>query len=577
MNLSLTNKYWHLPQTSIPYHRIIETLYTKRGLSDLTPLLDASVFPDTPKAINRILQAIAHNERIKIFGDYDCDGITSTAQLVRFFERQDSNPLVRLPHRERDGYGLKEHIVHECIAQKIDLLLTVDTGISSTDHIAQLQKHGIDVIILDHHTPRKDLPPAYAILHPIYATQPIDPNPAAAGLVFSFLQKLEQEQWDDWETDIALACIGTVADLVELKGSNRTLVKEGTKVLSEMKSGVLVALMKQARIPRSSDSKIAAVRNGDFRIASTDIAYRIAPRINAAGRMDDPCIALKALLEGGNVLRVLDQLNQDRQRLTEELFDDAYQSLGQRDGVRSSSPMKGPDPIPPFICLAQEKYSPGIVGLIAGRLTERFARPSLVANVKDEICTASVRSIPNFDVASALTSCRSLLLSFGGHPQAAGCTFEYRNLEKLQEELSTLVLENIPLSNLTPTVSIDGILNPEDITLNFCEDLNRLEPFGKGNPEPRFLIQDVKMQCARQVGSDGNHLQGRVGDIKSIGFGLGELCPHTSESLDLICHIGIDEWNGKREPQIFIEDIRLTENRKQKADFRQGRQLTANR
>ncbi|MBI3336714.1 DHH family phosphoesterase [Candidatus Peregrinibacteria bacterium] len=525
MPLSLTGKRWSSPTYSYDgFSAFTDALIEKRNLSCPPALNIQPAFHAGVRATMRIENAIEHHEHIGIFGDYDCDGITSSAMMSRFFERRGIRPFIRLPLRS-EGYGLRKEHVDVFRAKNVSLLVTLDTGITANHAIEYANAHNINVIIVDHHILPASLPPAYAIIHPLLADSPLTPSPAAAGLCYLLVRLLEKKEWEDHRTDLALACLGTIADLVELKGFNRTIAKAGLQAWNNLPNGALKEL------------KISIGLQGH--VSSTDIAFRIAPRVNAPGRMDDPSVALAALLHGGAPIRILEELNTQRQTYVKNI----YAGL--------------PDvPLAPFICLAHKTYHPGIIGLLAGKLTERFHRPSLVAHILNDICTASLRSIPAFNVVHALEMSKELLIHFGGHAQAAGCTFEYKNFVLLQQQLSQYASQTLPPSALVPSLTIDAELSPRDVTLEFCEDLRRLEPFGQGNPEPHFLLRDISALQRRQVGSDGQHLQLHINNTASIGFGLGKFLPYTLRALDIVCHIGINNWRGVRTPQITIEDLR---------------------
>ncbi|MBU0767202.1 single-stranded-DNA-specific exonuclease RecJ [Patescibacteria group bacterium] len=507
-------------------------LCAERGIdprNDEDDLLPPTVFSDINKATERIKQAIADNETIGIFGDYDCDGITSTVQLMRYFRRHNIEPIVRLPHRGKDGYGLKQHIIDEFLEKKTQLLITVDTGIGSVQEVRNAKREGMDVIITDHHYPRLNLPPAVAIIHPQLSPEYPTPHPSGAGVVYQLINALEGGEWEDKHIDTALAMIGTIADVMELRGQNRLLVKQGLEALKELKDEPLGSLITQAGL------------NKEF-TTSTDIAFRIAPRINAAGRMTDPLIGLHALLEGGEALITLELLNEQRQKLTANLFEEA---LAEVESFKDQS----------FLCIAREDFPEGIVGLLAGKLTEMFGKPSLVGRIKGDKCTASLRSVPAYHMTEGLERCSDLLQYFGGHAQAAGCTFSVEILDELSERLNSDVQKHTKEEDLLPTVVIDAELSPSAVTLKLCEGLKYLEPFGKGNPEPLFLLKNIQIDYQRCVGTDGAHLQGNIAGKKMIGFRLGHLKEQLTGSVDVVCKIGTDSWNGVTRPQLFVEDI----------------------
>ncbi|OGJ57141.1 single-stranded-DNA-specific exonuclease RecJ [Candidatus Peribacteria bacterium RIFCSPLOWO2_02_FULL_55_36] len=529
--LSLTGKRWMVPEETCNPQTVVKEIALKRDLCN-GELFDPASLQDIGKAVERIRQAVKSKEHVGIFGDYDCDGITSVAQLVRFFRRCNIYPSIRLPHRIHDGYGLKPKHVEEFTANGTTLLLTVDTGIAARDAVDRARDAGMNVIVIDHHEMQEEsLPSAIAILHPHLATPRLSPLPCAAGLVSLLLAALEGGARPEKEEDRVLAAIGTIADIVELRSGNRTIVHDGLAAISLLPDGPLRTL-------------INGVRSSDAPIVSRDIGFRIAPRLNAAGRMDDPMIALNALLDGGDALGILDHLNTSRQSLVEELFESLLAALPEREYL------------PPLIGLADERFPPGVLGLLAGKLTEKFGRPSMVANITGDTCTASLRSIPAVHITELLSRSAHLLTNFGGHAQAAGCTFARENFEELTAALQADIARSVAPENLVSTLTIDAALSPSAITLDLCEELQELEPFGHGNPEPRFLLQNISIQSPRLVGNTGKHLAASIGHLRAIGFGLSHLIPNLSQPVDIVCRININTWNGRRTPQIVLDDVR---------------------
>ncbi|MBI1934132.1 DHH family phosphoesterase, partial [Candidatus Peregrinibacteria bacterium] len=537
--LSLTGKRWIVPEKMCNPRTVVQEIALARDLG-AGELFDPSSLRDIGVAVERIRRAVKDGEHVGVFGDYDCDGVTAVAQLVRFFRRSGSDPSIRLPHRMHDGYGLKPKHIEEFAANGTTLLLTVDTGITAYDAVDRARAASMDVILVDHHEIRGNLPNATAILHPHRATPKLSPSPCAAGLTSLLLAALEGNIRPEQEEDRVLAAVGTVADLVLLRGGNRTIVQNGLAAIPSLPDGPLSHLVLRLAPARSGSSLAGA------RLNSRDIGFSIAPRLNAAGRMDDPMIALQALLDGGDALETLDRLNTSRQSLVEELFESLLITLPERDDF------------PPLIGIADAAFPPGIIGLLAGRLTEKFGRPSMVASIAGDICTASLRSIPAVHITEVLGRSAHLLRSFGGHAQAAGCTFHREHFEELIAALQKDIAQNVAPEDLVSAISIDAILHLSAITLDLCESLQELEPFGQGNPEPRFLIQNILLDKPRLVGNTGKHLAASIGSLRTIGFGLGPLLPHLSQPVDIVCRLGINEWNGRRTPQIVIDDVRHT-------------------
>lgn len=538
--LSFTGRVWHWrTDAAVDDDDLVAALRAARRLDDDAVSIDDTL-PEAAvtRGVERLNQAVRDGDTIGIFGDYDCDGVTSVTQLVRWSRRHGCEPVVRLPHRVQDGYGLKPDHVEAFADAGVRILITADTGIGATDALTAAQARGMDVIVLDHHTPPATLPPACALIHPALGT--LDgPHPSAAGVVYGFLRALEgNTPWDGWQEDCALAAVGTVADLVPLLGCNRRLVREGIAALEH-----LPAERPIARLAREAQGK-------RLTLSATDIAFRIAPRINAAGRMDDPRIALDALLGDDDALALLTTLNTDRQERTRTLLDAALATLASQDDR-------------PVLCAASAEYPHGIIGLIAGRLTEQTGRPSMAVTIDGELCTASLRSPPCYDITAGLRRCDALLtaagtplLSLGGHAQAAGCSFPTATLGALHDALCADAALRVPDDALLPSCTIDAAIDPRTITLSLCASLDALQPFGQGNPEPRFLLEQVRLDALRRVGAEGRHLQAVVGGHKLIGFGLGPVAPRCTAPVDLVCRLGIDTWNGVQRTQLFVDDVR---------------------
>lgn len=528
---SLTGRRWKQRDTRVQTGSDVATwLRDIRELRDDAPAgFSVELLADFSKAAERIARAIEKKEAMMIFGDYDCDGITSTTILARYFHRRNLRPNLRLPHRLKEGYGLKMPVIEECIAQGVTLLMTVDTGIGARKEIAAARAKGIDVIVFDHHHIPDQLPEDALLLHPGLLKNS-DALPCAAGLVWSVVRELEGKLWEGEEIDTALAAIGTVADLVELRDGNRALVNIGLKKLEKIVVGPLALFKLQAGLEGT--------------LTSRDIAFRIAPRINAAGRMADPTIALNALLGNQQAIFELESHNQDRQQLVRELMEKALLKAEKEQLV--------------FPCLIGKEYAPGICGLIAGRLTEALGKPSLVAyQAEDGACVGSLRSISGYHVTEGLERARASFVNFGGHAAAAGCSFEADKWPSIVAALNDDLRARVDVSELLPTLNVDAELRPDALSLELIERLTALEPFGQGNPEPVFTISNVRLTDVRRVGKDGSHLQARLGRHKLIGFGFGEHASTLAEHVcDIACHVGIDSWNGKTGVQLFLQDAR---------------------
>jgi single-stranded-DNA-specific exonuclease len=336
---------------------------------------------------------------------------------------------------------------------------------------------------------------------------------------------------------LALATIGVIADLVPLRGGNRRLVRAGLAAMNGLPDGPVSRLLRGAGVAGA--------------LSASDIAFRIAPRINAAGRMDDPHVALDALLHGGDALEAIAACNTDRQVLQRSMTEDA---------VRAAHLQKDR----PCVCIAGA-YPHGIIGLLAGKITEVTGKPSLVCADDGVTCTGSLRSPLTCSIIDALRSAAAIMgteaagLRFGGHAHAAGCTLPTAMLPRLHDALCDAVAASTHPDDLLPACIADAAINLARTDIRFAQSLQSLEPFGQGNPELRFLAPHVRIDQPKRVGAEGKHLQGRISGHKMIGFGLGALADRCDAPLDILCRIGVDTWNGRSGMQVVVEDMRTSE------------------
>lgn len=529
MTLSLTGRHWQkrgeMPDLPGP-RDLASALRDARGLSPVG-LLNGETFTDYQKLIARLEKALAAQEKIGIVGDYDCDGVTSTALWIRALRRRGAEPFARLPHRMKEGYGLRMNHIGEMAGHGVTLLLTVDNGVTAHKEIEEANRRGIDVCVIDHHHVSA-MPAALAIIHPDRGQ--VTAAPAAATLSFAVIDAWQGHAWKDRNTDLALAAIGTVADVMPLIAENRTLVEQGLIALRSMKTGPLKELMDLSGITACT---------------ARDIAFGLAPRINAAGRMDDPVLALEALLSGGAALRELCRLNSERRTEVEEHLDTLTKTI-----------LNGRSSLPLFLFALSDEFSPGTVGLLAGKLTEQTGRPSLVGAIQGDSVTASLRSPAAYHVTQGLERAEKYLMHFGGHAQAAGCSFLVEDADDLHRALLADATLQSVADSLLPTHAYDATLKTlAGLSFDTVQDLSSLEPFGSGNPEPRFVLPAMTFQSARRIGKEATHLQAVIDGIPAVGFGLGAFAD-TKTPVDVLCRLTLNTWNGKTTLQAMIEDLR---------------------
>jgi len=560
-SLSLGKKRWHVvhPGTT---DSVLETLVKSRHIDDLDHFLKPDfdndlhnpfLMPDMERAVEILRTVQQKQQKVMIIGDYDADGITGTALLYEMLKAVGiSNVICRLPHRIRDGYGCQPHIVKEAIRDQVDLILTVDNGISSYDAVALAKEHGLQVIICDHHTIPENIPQADAILHPKIG-YPFN-DLTGVGVAFKLAQALcprmlssiEAEKFLKWNLD--LVAIGTVADCATVMEENRVLIKYGLLILEK--------LGKKHTTRRPGLQNVltqCAGKNPSY--DSTLIGFRIAPRINAAGRLSHPDSSLKLLIthdmvEAELLARELHELNTRRQEKTIEAVNQAKQQLWQ-------------DTLTEKILIARNKeWHPGIVGLIAGRLTEQFHRPSIIFHEnEDGELVASARSTEQFNIIEAITTQKALLKRFGGHSQAAGCTLALENYDAFRDNMQQLANEALSDDDLHPVLHIDCELYPEYMTMDLKREIDSLEPYGIGNRRPVFLMRDLEVQSVNPVGRNGAHAQIRVRAkdraIKGIAFQQGYLAEKLSQGdlVQVACCLQENHWNGKTSLELEVVDV----------------------
>ncbi|HIC95576.1 TPA: single-stranded-DNA-specific exonuclease RecJ, partial [Candidatus Bipolaricaulota bacterium] len=529
-----------------------DLLRTDRGL--INP---PWAFPEMDTAVERLLQAKERGERLFLHGDFDVDGLCGTALLYLGLRRVGFKEIkVEVEDRER-GHGLNPEVVERVCREGFRLLITIDCGISDPDYVAQLQSAGVDVIITDHHQPLRlrELPPAKAILNSGLGFEDrAYPNKGLAGVGAAFqllrglYERLGLEQ--DAEEFLDLVMLGTVADLVPLvtdgQAENKALVAQGLQLLKEGRGRLGLRTL------------ISKVGLDPGRLTAGEVGYIVAPKLNAANRVGDPRVAFLLLItedkaRADYLSEILLDYNRDRQVAQDDLLFQAEELI--RAGAADPKKDK-------IIILEGEYWNPGIIGLVASDLVERYYLPVILISRGERESRASGRSIPEFDLFASLERFSHLLIRHGGHPLAAGFTISNGNIPALKEGLSAYAAER--LADLDgPTSWIDAVLEPEEISFQLYEEVQRLSPFGMGNPEPRFLLPHVRLEAIEPVGSGGDHLKcrARAGgrEFSCIGFGLGRYAPRLWEmgeaEVGLIFKLGRDEWLGEVNLQLELEDF----------------------
>lgn len=531
---------------------------------------DPFLFKDMEKAVTRILQAIEKNERITVHGDYDADGVSSAVIMTSIFRAlKYENFSIFLPHRETDGYGLNLNTVKLLSDEGTKLIISCDCGISNAPEVELANSLGVDVIITDHHSIPAIVPPAYAIIHPklpgeTYPDQTLCGGAVAFKLTQGILQTHKRtnellpngehhEAFEKWLLD--MVAIASVADMVPLLGESRTLTKYGLIVLNKTRRIGLQKLMLEARIVEQDGSM-------KHELDADTIGFRIAPRINAAGRMGHANVAYQLLVaeKGTDAVDLAFQLNEnntDRQKKTEEYVSEAIAQIKI-------------DPEAPVLFVFSENWATGIVGLIASRLKEKYGKPTIALTHNQGQIVGSGRSIDGFNMIANLQTMPECFLKFGGHPMACGFTLKSNDaMADFKTKLSAAFLEQTKNINITPSLPIDAELTLEEVNWELYDVLDKFKPFGQCNPKPRYVAREVIVVSADTLGKEGKHLRLNVKHIsprirKMIGWNLcgsnngidwsKEL--KAGDKIDVMFEVGVNEWNGNRELQLLIVDLK---------------------
>ena len=540
------------PLSGVDLPLCLRTLLSRRGFGEESaeailappPLPDPrDHFPDLEAAVARVCQACERGDALAVCGDYDADGMTSTALLLRALGPLGARAEPAIPSRMEEGYGLNVAMVERLHGQGIQLLITVDNGVAATEALERAQALAMDVIVTDHHTIPATRPPMTALLHP--ATTPTDsPYRGLAGvglayvLAISVAERLQQPEAIQVARD--LFCIGTVADMAPLTGANRRWLLDGLTTLHRSGCEGLLALQRLAGI-------------GDTALSSEDIGFQLAPRINAVGRLGDPVLVVELLTETDRskamaLARRCDDLNRQRRDLCDAIEAEAV-ALVEADGEGQ---------VPPFLLLAQSHWHHGVIGIVAARLMERYHRPvALLAGDGDGRLRASARAPQGFAVDQALTACADLLERFGGHPAAGGFTVAAEHVHALHARLNGLaepwLLEQGSIRPIRPEVC----LNLKEVNWDLWKGMNALAPFGIGNPSPLFWSRGCVVDDWRVL--NGGHLAMTVGQDdaqrRAIAWRTAPLEP-MPPSVDIAYELSVNEWRGERRLQLMLKAVR---------------------
>ena len=523
-----------------------DAAHLREFLGEGEPLSDPFLLKDMDKAAARITRAVDNMEKIAVYGDYDADGVTSTAMLYSYLETRGADVIFYIPQREGEGYGMNMGAVEYLKEQGVSLIVTVDNGISSVQEVARANELGIDVVVTDHHRPQEILPDAVAVVD---AYRPDDTSPykhfSGVGIAFKLLMALEDgagDVEDLLEAYSDLAAIGTIGDIVPLTGENRTLIRAGLERLSQSDRPGVQALLENAGIA----GKV---------LTSTNVAFTLVPRINATGRMGAPERAVRLLISGyEEEAEVLSEEicadNEERRRVEAEIAEAAFADIEAKGYMKDR-----------VVVVDGENWHHGVIGIVASRVTERCGKPCMIISRGETEAKGSGRSIEGFSLFKAICACGDLLIKFGGHPMAAGITLKPENIEAFRKRINRYAAEHFPQMP-TQTVTLDCKLNPAALSVSMAQSLTQLEPFGNGNPQPVFGLFNMELSNVTPVGG-GGHLRltleknGAVITAMRFNTKPEELPYHIGDKIDLAVQLEAREFRGQPSLTVIVRDMKF--------------------
>ncbi len=544
---------------AVDIHPLMAAALCNRGLAtepvirdflhpSLDRLYDPSSLPDIEPAVARLVKAVRNQEHVLVHGDYDVDGITACVLMTSFLRKLGVDVSYYIPHRIKDQYGLSLQAIRQATEKGIKLVVAVDCGVSAHEAIAAARSGGADVIVIDHHEPGPQLPEGALIIDPKRSdSQYPESELAAVGLCFKVAsaacQALEVSQTSLQRAFLELVALGTVADMVPLRGENRLMTAWGLKALSQTRKVGLKALLDMCGL--------------DSHITAQDVSYRIAPLLNAVGRLADANEAVDLLLtddqvEADRLVNYLDSLNRERRGEQERVYQEAQEMIDESEELQQAS----------ALVVDSEGWHVGVVGIVASHLLERYHRPAMVLVHEGDQARGSARSVEGFDIAEALQSCSDLLVKHGGHAAAAGLTIQRKNLPAFRQRMNDLVVDVLGPDGWQARLRADAVVDLAEIDESLLEDLQALEPCGQDNPQPQFVTRDVEVTSCRRVGSQEHHLKLKVDSDSCrwdcIGFGLGNAASwiELGQRIDICFTPEFNEYMGARELQLRLESVR---------------------
>ncbi len=556
---------------SLKVSPVLGQVLINRGITDaqsasaflrpkLTQLIDPAQMPGIEPAVQRLKLAIANKEKITVYGDYDVDGITGVAILWQLLTLLGADVDYYIPHRIDEGYGLNAEAIRTLAKSGTKLLVTVDCGITAFSSAELTGQLGLDLIITDHHQPDPEFPKAVAIVHP--ALKKSYPNQDSAGAMVAFKlawaianefnsgRRLEPRLREFMLNATSLAAMGTIADIVDLRGENRVLTSFGLKALPECKLSGIQALIESAGLT-------------GHRLDSFHIGFRLAPMLNAAGRMGHARLAVELLtsekpIRSMQIAEYLKEQNKQRQQYERKIFKQACEMIIERN-------LHHPDR--KSIVLANENWHTGVIGIVASRIVDKFYRPTIMINAgaaENGIAQGSARSIHGFCLLSAIKACSQHLINFGGHKMAAGITIETEKIERFAAEFETYAKQNLNENDVSAKLDIDAAVPLAEFRKETVSELQMLGPFGEGNPKPIFATKGVRLASPpRRVGSGREHLQIAITDstaaVRCIGFRFGKLEKKLLEHefFNVAYKPQLNTYNGNTNVEFVLTDIQF--------------------
>lgn len=536
-------------------------LLYNRGITDaenartfLNPTLeqitDFMELPDMKKAATRILKAIYAREKVMVYGDYDVDGITATATVVRCLTEHGADVQSYIPKRLEEGYGINIEAIEQAAASGIKLLVTVDCGISAYSEVERAKELGVNVIITDHHQPGDNVPDCTAVVNPKMKPDSLGQDTlAGVGVAFKLCQAVHNLMGADQSIDpikyIDLVSLGTIADMVPLVGENRAIAYFGMQRMMQTDNPGLASLLESCNLYGRP-------------LSATNISYTLAPRLNAVGRLGDASVAVELFLtddqyRAAEIASTLADENRRRQEIEAGIAQQAVDMLSAEDMDSSNI----------VIVLASEGWHQGVVGIVASRMVESYNRPAILISLSNGEGRGSGRSIGGFDLHAALTECSDCLIRFGGHAQAAGLTLRSDMIGKFKEKINLVASQQIIANQLIPVLKVDAVLRPQRLTLDLAREISMLQPYGLSNPEPVFVTNKLEIADIRTVGADGRHLRLRLTRdgvmLNAIGYNMGSRMDDFGDGkhpVDIAYVMDISRYNSNEYLQLVLRDIR---------------------